>query len=97
MKKLFLMIALASASIVGCEDGHKHDGDHHGEGDCADIITACHDADEAGNENAAECHDIGHDGVQAACTAAKAECLAKCSSDAGDDDGGELSDAGDAG
>lgn len=95
MKTLaFLGFALLLAAS-GCDDDKKDDGhDHEGTGACADLIAACHDADEGEGTESAECHDIGHDGVQATCEAERTRCLEACEH-SHNDDGGDHDDAGD--
>jgi hypothetical protein len=45
---------------------------------CQDIVDVCHEAEENGVEGAAECHETGHAGDEAACEADHDACIATC-------------------
>lgn len=56
---------------VACEDDHGHDLGP----DCQAIVDACHHLDDGSDGAIGDCHDLGHDGDEAACTAELADCV----------------------
>lgn len=46
---------------------------------CAEIMTACHEADEATTDAGIDaCHDVAHENVEADCAAEADACVAAC-------------------
>jgi hypothetical protein len=54
--------------------------------DCQDIISACHEVD-PGAGPLHDCHEIGHDEVESACTPERDRCVALCEAAASVDAG----------
>ncbi len=68
----WLALGLLALTACGGEDDHE-------EGPiCTELSDLCHDAEEAGVEGAAECHDIAHDADEDACDAALEGCRTTC-------------------
>jgi hypothetical protein len=69
--------------FVACSSDDD-EGDDHGHdlpAVCQDIVDVCHEADENGVEGAAECHETGHGGDEAACEADHDSCIALCTAE----------------
>lgn len=65
------------AAIVGCKASDSGDDTGtDGGGVCDDLASACHGAEPGTPE--AMCHDVGHDGDEAACAAMRDSCLEIC-------------------
>lgn len=69
---------------VDAHGGDAQGGDGHGVGPavCEVLGTLCHAAD-SGTGPVSECHDVGHEGNEAACEAQFALCITTCAADEG--------------
>ena len=56
----------------------EHGDEDAASGKCAELGQRCHDFDTPDAEMARECHDVGHEGDEAACAEIYDECLAVC-------------------
>jgi hypothetical protein len=84
-----LAFALALALVASCSSGSSGSSPGY-VGACDRIATRCHSGRSA---LAKTCHDIGHEGDDAACGPRERDCLAECPEEGGghdghDDDGG---------
>jgi hypothetical protein len=76
-------VASVAALCLAWSCGGK-DEEHGEEGPiCSELSELGHEADEAGLEGAAECHDIAHEADEDACDAALADCEVTCAGTAG--------------
>jgi hypothetical protein len=67
---------VAVALVAGC--GGADDDEHELGPNCQAISDACHDADEAGVDGAAECHETAHHADEDACEAELDACTTTC-------------------
>jgi hypothetical protein len=65
---------IAAMLISACNGGHSHDLPP----SCQELVDLCHDPGEAGDADAEACHEIGHDGDEAACDAEYDACITTC-------------------
>ena len=76
-----MRVGFVTACLVALGACSDDEGEDDGTGvpaSCQAIIDACHEAEEAGVEGAAECHETGHHEVEADCDAQKDACIALC-------------------
>jgi hypothetical protein len=85
-----------AALAVACSTSNSG-GEDQTKGACQALASGCHSASKGGGL-AAECHDLGHAGDDAACFAKKSSCLAACPevgpTDSGASDASAPSDGG---
>jgi hypothetical protein len=76
---LRLQWRMATAVVLALGACGEETGTHDDLGEaCAPIAEACHEVAGLGDAELDECHDIGHDGDEAACEAESERCLAVC-------------------
>jgi hypothetical protein len=90
---LAVLGAICLLSIVACgSDDEEEPGQHQQPAECEPISDACHEVDTGEAGPIHDCHETGHDGTAAECTAVAASCISLCeaaAADAGLDGGGD--------
>ena len=87
--KLALALSLTALAFACASSSSSTSPDY--AGSCSTLASKCHATFTALGK---ECHDLGHDGVDATCGPRVSECLAECAHDDGATDAGPSGDAG---
>jgi hypothetical protein len=92
LRALLSVVAALPLLAAACgSDDPEENHEHQQPAECEPISDACHAVDTGDPGPIHDCHETGHDGTAAECTAAAANCIALCeaaAADGGGHDGG---------